>query len=269
MDWLKGLAKSVLPARVWRGLHEWKLRRHVQEYPRSVVDRRIAGHPLRLLIADGLASNWYGRDWPSLVEVDFLKTHRLRPGARVFDCGAHQAVVAMVLAREVGQSGAVLAVEAMRHNCEVGRRNLELNSIGNVEIMEAGVAREPGTLRFTFGMNSSLSPASGSVEVPAVSIDQLATRYGLPDVLFIDIEGAELEALRGADRTLRTRPSCFVEVHVDEGLERMGGSSSEILSLLSGYGFQLHAFEENSDRVLPVDQCPPELFRKRFFLLAV
>ena len=51
-------------------------------------------------------------------ELSFLAQHRLRPGATVFDCGAHQCVIAMVMAKFVGATGKVIAVEASPLNYE-------------------------------------------------------------------------------------------------------------------------------------------------------
>jgi FkbM family methyltransferase len=265
---IKSVAKAIVPRPIWRWLHEWKLRRHVRDFVPTLVERSIAGHRFKLRIADGLAANWYGHDWGGLTEVDFLKRHRLKSGARVFDCGAHQGVVAMVLAREVGPAGKVIAVEAMRHNCEVARENFALNQMANGLVLEAAVAEQNGMLQFSFGMNSSAQPEDGSVQVPAVTIDELSARYGFPDVLFLDVEGSELGALRGATKTLATRPSCFVEVHVNHGLERMGGSSDELIRLLQNLDYQIHVFIENSPVVLPLSDCPPSVLQDRYFLLA-
>ena len=59
-----------------------------------------------------MGAGWYDHDWPELPEIALLKQHGLRPGARVFDIGAHQGVVALMLSKTVGPEGFVLAVEA-------------------------------------------------------------------------------------------------------------------------------------------------------------
>jgi hypothetical protein len=66
-------------------------------------------------------------------------------------------------------------------------------------------------------------------EVPAVTIDGLTERYGRPGLLFLDVEGYQCQALRGAKATLDLRPDVFVEVHVGYGLEDFGGSVDELL----------------------------------------
>ena len=69
---------------------------------------------LKVLLVDPLSEGWYDVDWAELPEIAALRNSLLRPGARVFDLGAHQGVVAMMLAREVGERGLIVAVEATR-----------------------------------------------------------------------------------------------------------------------------------------------------------
>jgi hypothetical protein len=95
----------------------------------------------------------------------------------------------------------------------------------------AGAAKS-GTLVFSrFGSVDDGTGEWGQIEVNAYSIDDLAEQLGTPDVLFIDVEGFECEVLRGGQRTLATKPDCFVEVDVNAGLEKFGGSVEPIFSL--------------------------------------
>ena len=70
----------------------------VERYPARVVRHTYAGVPLEIEIADQTAADWYDRDWArsaEFKEITLLKRHRLKPGARVFDVGAHQCIVAL------------------------------------------------------------------------------------------------------------------------------------------------------------------------------
>ena len=85
-------------------------------------------------------------------------------------------------------------------------------------------------------------------------------------MLFIDVEGFECELLRGAQHTLAARPDCFVEVHVKAGLEKFGGSVSEVLSLFpAGYEF-LAAAPDSSFSPLTENSA---VLLDRFFLVAI
>jgi FkbM family methyltransferase len=185
-----------------------------------------------------MGRSWYDHDWLLPAEIALLADRgRLREGARVFDVGAHQGVVAMMLADRVGPSGRVVAVEATPHNAALARRNAAVNGFAQLEVLHAAGAERPGALRFAPRMNGHVAAADeASVAVRAVSVDELAGEYGPPQVLFVDVEGYELHVLRGARETLAThRSDLFVEVHMGEGLERFGDADDLLALLPPGY----------------------------------
>jgi FkbM family methyltransferase len=113
------------------------------------------GEELRVSLQDPLAQGWYDHDWGDQAEIDALRRGRLRPGARVFDLGAHQGIVALVLARIVGEAGEVVAVEAERHNVRVAEENVRLNNATNMRIVHAAAADAPGRLLFSESLNAA------------------------------------------------------------------------------------------------------------------
>mgnify|MGYP000856160060 CR=1 FL=1 len=70
-----------------------------------VEEHDFAGRRLKVTIADKTAAEWYGVDCPRLKDFELLAGRGLNSGALVFDVGAHQGVVAMMLAGEVGAAG--------------------------------------------------------------------------------------------------------------------------------------------------------------------
>jgi FkbM family methyltransferase len=199
-----------------------------------VADHTYGGRRFSVHITDMMGRSWYDHEWATPAEIRELRERgRLADGARVFDIGAHQGVVAMMLAGIVGPSGEVIAVEATPHNADVARRNAELNGLSQLRVLHGAGADASGTLRFSPRMNGHVAgDAEASVAVRAVTIDELAAEHGAPDVLFVDVEGYELHVLRGARRTLEAhRPDLFVEVHMGEGLERFG-TAADLLSLI-------------------------------------
>ena len=137
----------------------------------------------------------------------------------------------MILAHHVGPSGQVVAVEALPHNARLAAVNRDLNGFAQVHVEAAAVADRPGELEIAMDLDAHVKHAAtdiGTVRVPAVTVDELAEWHGPPDVLFIDVEGYECHALRGAARTLERRPDCYVEVHGGCGLEQAGGSVGQI-----------------------------------------
>jgi len=93
---------DMLPGPLAGQLRTWWLRRLIRRFSARVVTRTYGAGSLRVHVGDPLAEGWYDHDWDELPEIAALRQTRLRPGALVFDLGAHQGVVAMMLAREVG-----------------------------------------------------------------------------------------------------------------------------------------------------------------------
>jgi FkbM family methyltransferase len=266
---MKQAIKAIVPQSWWKRMR--MLRRHhmLATFERRRVRHNYGGYDLEVELVDPMGADWYDHDHPELPEVALLKKHGLRPGARVFDIGAHQCVVAMMLSKTVGPDGFVLAVEASPENCEAGEQNRKLNSLDNLRILHAAGAAKSGTLIFNRGTNGQVDDGSGEwgqIEVQAYSVDDLAERFGAPNVLFIDVEGFECELLRGAQKTLAGKPDCFVEVHVNAGLEKFGGSVSQVLSLFpAGYEF----FGAVPDQPFGPFQEDSAMVRDRFFLVAI
>jgi len=246
---IRSLIRSVIPAFAWNILRNLKAQSRLQQFNSDLsrFSERLAHHnyggvPLAVWITDPVAEEWYEHDWPVSHEIEFLSRFRLKPGARVFDLGAHQCVVALQLTRVVGAEGSVLAVEAHPHNAEVGRRNRLQNGYPWLEIINAAVSDRPGSVVLDVTMlNCKVGQVGeiGRVEVPAFTIDELAEKHGTPDVILIDIEGHECAALRGAVQTLATRPDLLIEVHAGCGLEELAGSVRELLESIPSASYDL------------------------------
>jgi FkbM family methyltransferase len=268
---VKRWARRLSPRWLWQRLRTWRMRRVLAGFTPYTAEHAYAGVRLKIRITDPLARGWYDHDWNALPEIDLLSCKgRLVAGARVFDVGAHQGVVAMLLARRVGPSGEVVAVEALPHNARMCEVNRDLNGLRQVRVESAAVADRAGELEVCIDLNAQVKNAGtdiGTVRVRSVTLDGLAEAYGPPDVLFVDVEGYECHAFRGAARTLAGGPDCFIEVHAGCGLELAGGSVDELFDHLPPRHYTFAAWTEQAPTPFPVTtprECPPG----RFFLVA-
>jgi FkbM family methyltransferase len=232
---LRSFAQDRLPTPVLEGARLVRQRFVLAKFHPYTATHLFGGRELTVHINDETARAWYDGDWKVPAEIEVIATRgQLRPGATVFNIGAHHAIVAMILAEQVGDSGRVVAVEALPHNAATARANIATNGVRNVSVVHAAGSDTPGTLRFTPLLNGYVSTGHApGVEVPAVTVDQLAVEYGLPDVLFMDVEGYEMHVLRGAAKTIHdARPDICVEVHSGGvGLEQFG-TVDELLALI-------------------------------------
>ena len=278
---IKSIAKRITPRRVWSLLRRYSDYRELRLYKRSiaafssrVVRHVYGGFPLDVFIGDPTAERWYDRDWPLPSELAFMQSHRLVPGAKVFDLGAHQSILALMMAQIVGPTGFVLAVEGNAHNAAISRRNGELNNVPHLEVVSAAVSDRPGTVSFNERLNGQVACDStwGSVSVEAVTVDRLSARFGMPDILYIDVEGYECHVLRGAIATLQHGPDCFVEVHVGVGLEQLQGSVEEVLRFFPADRYELFAASGREATLEPTFiplGTDRSIFSDRFFLIAL
>jgi FkbM family methyltransferase len=165
----------------------------------------------------------------------------------------------------------VVAVEANSHNAAIALENRDLNDVPQLVIVEAAAAEKSGTLLFNEQLCGSVDDGSGRWgrrSVPCLSLDDLTLRYGVPQVLWIDVEGFEGKVLEGGAQTLKHRPDCFVEVHVGCGLETFGYSAESIASFFRIGHYSLFIARQNEGTfhaLEPGSSLPDE----RFFLVAL
>ena len=191
----------------------------------------------------------------------------LWPGAVMFDVGANVGLCTLAGATRVGAMGHVYAFEPSSRERVTLEKNVTLNRCGNVTIIPAAAADRSGagTLRVAAGQHrgqNTLAPIfaypSVSVEreeaVPLVSLDDLwrARTVRLPDVLKIDVEGSELQVLRGATAVLReSMPVVIFEIN-DTLLEASGASRAEVGQFLTALGYTLHRLDDATAALVPV-----------------
>ncbi len=213
---IRRLVRAILPEPVVVLVQRLRAGLRRARFARRTAHHRYGGHDLAIVIADETGAGWYDGDWPEPPEFALLRRGRLRQGARVFDLGAHQGVVALMLARLVGPDGSVVAVEGARFNADLARENRDRNDAGNLEVLHAIVSDDATAVRFNPATGRVTRAAAFGEAAPTVTIDALADRFGPPDVVYLDIEGFEATALNGAARTLAAgRTDVFVEVHVE------------------------------------------------------
>jgi FkbM family methyltransferase len=229
----KAALRAVLPARLYGPIRARRVHRLVDRFKPRVVEHCYAGFDLAVSLQDPLGEGWYDHDWAEPPEIAELRRGRLAAGSRVFDIGAHQGIVALILARIVGDRGHVVAVEAEPHNAGVARTNATANGADNLTIVHAAGGEHEGVLWFKEGLNGVVAgrQAPGSIEVPSVSVDGLAARFGVPDVVLIDVEGYEGHVLAGARRTIAGgRTDFLVELHDAEDLAAAGSDAEQVLA---------------------------------------
>ncbi|OHV20145.1 methyltransferase FkbM [Parafrankia soli] len=166
----------------------------------------------------------------SLADVDpalvsFVQ-EQVRPGHIVWDVGANLGLFTFAAAEIAGPGGAVVAIEPDTWLVDLLRRSLRIpNDRAPVDVLPAAVGESTGVGRFCVatrnratshlhGFGTTQTGGVRSVEtVPVFRLDDLLAHFPPPDVVKIDVEGAEVTVLTGAHRMLRqVRPVILCEV---------------------------------------------------------
>lgn len=174
---------------------------------------------------------------------------RLRPGDVFYDLGANIGLYSLMAARCVGDSGKVFSFEPDAVVAERLGRNVARNSFSQVTIVESGVWSVSGALEFTPASHASPDRGLGtflpsdarapSTPIRVTSLDDFVRNAPLPDAIKCDVEGAEVEVLRGAEHLLKThRPWILAEMH-SESNERAWRE------FLARFGYAFTAVDSN------------------------
>jgi FkbM family methyltransferase len=136
----------------------------------------------------------------------------------VYDLGANVGYYSLIASVRLGRIGHVIAFEPDVRNISFFRRHLSLNDINNVQIVDAAVSDQPGTAGFHQEPGRSMGRLSddGSVSVRTVALDDFIreSHAPAPEVMKIDVEGAEMRVLRGAEHILcELQPLIFLATH--------------------------------------------------------
>lgn len=260
---LKEAIRSLVNDAVYDRLRRAKQQRITRQFKSYVAEHRFGSTRLKVSIADPVGKEWYDADVEHLPEIKMLSRFDLA-GRTVFDLGAHQCVVAMLLGKLVGETGKVIAVEANEHNHKVSLDNIALNAASNVSCIKGIVSSGKLEVSIDGGLNGRARKAgSATPKLEVLTIDGLSRSHGAPGLVFLDIEGHEIEALGAAIETLAV-PGChwFIELHGNAALADYGHKNSDIFRFFPESDFTWFIMDETSGRLspltrddLPTDRC--------------
>jgi len=132
-------------------------------------------------------------------------------GNMVWDVGANVGFYTLLAAKMASR---VIAIEPLPENLSYLKKHIRLNGISNVEVIAAAAGSSCGRQSFCCGGNRSTGYlGSGNCEVDVITLDSMLERVGVPDVIKIDVEGAEYSVLQNSVRCLAAHPVIFLATH--------------------------------------------------------
>ena len=189
----------------------------------------------------------------------------LRPGGTLFDVGAYCGWLSLKAARHVGRTGRVVAFEASPILVDILKYHQRRNRVPQMTVVGTAVSdvnSEEATFHLLNGGLSSQSSLTigrpglpfldsarkTTVSVPSLTLDRYCRETGFtPDLIKIDVEGAELNVLRGASEILEQRhPILIVSLH--PYWLPPAQTPADVFAFLAGHGYRV-----NDSHVMSVD----------------
>jgi FkbM family methyltransferase len=255
------MAKKITMA---KGIPAW-LRGRLRALPgaRRLVHWWIKGRDVRIAsgIGTGLklnaaASNPAYALGTNELPVQQVLSQHLAVGSVFYDIGANIGFFSVLAARLVGMQGQVYAFEPLPENADAIRRNIKLNAFDNIQVIEAAVAERAGAAEFMvshYSGGSSLAAASippdlkEIITVEMVALDDLLEQGRIlpPHVVKIDVEGAELQVLKGMPQILSHHCPVIVYEIDDHDLASFQAKQAACESCLRAYGYTIVQLDES------------------------
>lgn len=174
--------------------------------------------------------------------VKFLD--HIQPSDVVYDIGANIGMYACFVATQLdSKDGHLVAVEPHPSNVQRLEENLRNNATCDFSVLESALGDEEGEVKLVDegdipGVGTHQINQSGDIKVEQRSVDSLVSDSEIPppDVVKIDVEGAEARVLEGFGDVLDTVRVLFCEIH-PEMMEDFGDDPESLESVLTDAGF--------------------------------
>ncbi len=150
-----------------------------------------------------------------------LFAQSINRGDVVFDIGAHVGYYTLIAARRSGKNGRVICFEPLPENLSFLNQHITINRMGCVSVINKAVGARNGTAKFSIAKNRYQGRIAndGQIEVEVAALDILWRNEIIPtpNVIKMDIEGAEFDALQGACELLQaSHPKIFLSTHSEQ-----------------------------------------------------
>lgn len=191
--------------------------------PTGPVWTQYRGIPIYVDPRQSVESQIYHRGEYEPLVTDCIDNH-MENGMLSMDIGAHVGVHTIPLHQAVGQTGKVIAFEPNPIHFEKLSETIERNDIDNIELINVAVSNEAGQFELyekegnkghsTLQPHPDFSYEDG-IEVEVISIMDFIEDRGLEniDLLKIDIEGKELDVIKGLNSRLADVSMAIIEIH--------------------------------------------------------
>ena len=211
-----------------------------------------AGFNMELHLQDWIQQNIFFLGSYESKELAFM-SQVLKPESTFIDIGANVGWHSLNAAVLVGQNGAVISFEPFAMNYARIQKNISLNpTLDQIVVEKIGIGAKSDSITLHYnsdddnaGMASQFVEGNTSEKIQVIAFDQYEKIASLKriDMIKLDIEGGELNALHGMQKTLKEfKPILMIEFD-PEILSKQTGMQKEMISLLSNLNYKPTYFD--------------------------
>jgi FkbM family methyltransferase len=217
-----------------------------KDSPRKVYFGPLKGY--KWIYNSGYSAYWMG-SYESVLVKAFIEA--VKSSTVVYDLGAHIGYYTLIASKYIKKGGKVYAFEPFPKNFEKLEIHKKLNLLGNVTIINAAVANNDGVISFSNNSNDSANTYVADsfmfknfehIQVNAVTLDSFieSSQSSQPDLIKMDVEGAELDVLKGATGILeKYHPKIFLSTHNCQN----HGIHKKCIDFLTNLGYSFKYFD--------------------------
>jgi FkbM family methyltransferase len=201
--------------------------------------------------------------WKTKLFFDLVKE-----GMTCIDAGAHKGYFSLLFAKLMNDKGKVLSFEPLPENCFWFRQSTQVNNYKCIKLYPYALSDDEGTATFypgkTTGQGSLFSDHKTSTNqkqltVKTRKLDNILKDEGIEDVdiIKIDVEGAELLVLRGAENILKKSKNVKLFIDIDVKDKE---TKEKIFEFLNVRGFKMYKIGKNLEPIKRVDKISKNIY---------
>jgi len=218
----------------------------ISKLTKTKIDPNLA-HEVTIKNHDGIfyCGNHINSVWvaSTIHESNIRKYFSLSKGIFV-DIGANIGKYTIKIAKQLGNEGQAISIEPEPSNFQILKKNIELNNLKNVHALNLACSSKEGFIDFYInksgtGAHSLIKKTKNKISVKSSKLDNVLLTLNLPkaDLIKIDVEGAEIEVLKGAKKTLKKHPKLIIEIEDSSNLKN-------VRNFLERFGYKLTKISE-------------------------
>jgi len=192
--------------------------------------------------------------------IEFL-SKIVNEGMNVINIGANIGIISIAIANFVGDQGKVISFEPYKPNLKFLQKNLEVNKIKNVVVINKAVSNKVGKENLWLKdsgawhfVSSTDNPGLKKLKIDTITIDDfLKSKKFNIDLIIMDAEGSEKNILEGMQKTLQKNPNLEIITEFNPfTLELAGSNAKEFLEKIEEYGFAISIIDEEKNSIEPI-----------------